>query len=524
MPVSEWPMAHDHDWQIVLIDDEADIREVLAVNLEDAGYKVATAANGEAGLELCRNLQPQIVITDVRMPKMGGIEVLETLKSEYPEMEVIVATAYGEMTLAIQALQLDASDFITKPINDEALHLALRRARQRYTSRRSLQDYAALLEKENAETTQELLKNLDFQRKLIDGSMDGILGCDETDIVVTCNQSLEEMTGYTKAASLHKMKFADFFPLGEAKRLKQELTSERFGGPDHLFLYEVNLLNQDGHHIPVQVSAITIKEGELPAGLVCFFRDLREIRRLEREMADQAGILHQDKMMSLGRLAASVAHEINNPLAGILNYARLMQRILGRGALAGEQQDKFQRYLSLVETETDRCSQIISSLLTFSRRSTPEFKEINVDDLLHRSAILGRHKMELQNIQLDYKLDENLPTVNGDFNQLQQCLINLIFNAMDAMPDGGAITLAVHYLQPEKTVTISVTDTGTGIAPEDLPHIFEPFFTTKKEGYGVGLGLSTVYGIMERHQGQVQVESRPGKGTTFTLRFPSPGR
>jgi PAS domain S-box-containing protein len=517
-------MVDDHDWQIVLLDDEADILEVLTINLEDAGYKVATAANGEAGLELCRALKPQIVITDLRMPKMGGLEVLAALKAEFPEMEVIVATAYGEMNLAIQALQLDASDFITKPINDEALHLALRRARQRYTSRRALQDYAALLEKENAETTQELLKNLDFQRKLIDGSMDAILGCDETDLVVTCNQSLEAMTGYAKAESLHKMKFADFFPPAEETRLKQELAADRFGGPGRLFLYEANLLSRDGHHIPVQVSAITIKEGLLPAGLVCFFRDLRDLRRLEREMADQAGILHQDKMMSLGRLAASVAHEINNPLAGILNYARLMQRILGRGALAGEQQDKFQRYLNLVESETDRCSQIISSLLTFSRRSTPEFKAIKVDELLKRSAILSRHKMELQNIRLVFDLAENLPTINGDFNQLQQCLINLIFNAMDAMPDGGTVTLAARCLPREKAVTVSVSDTGTGIAPEDLPHIFEPFFTTKKEGYGVGLGLSTVYGIMERHQGQVLVDSRPGRGTLFTLRFPAPGQ
>ena len=268
----------------------------LSINLKDAGYEVATAGNGQAGLELCRSLQPQIVITDLRMPQMGGLEVLEALKTEFPEMEVIVATAYGEMNLAIQALQLDASDFITKPINDEALHLALRRARQRFTSRRDARGYAALLEQENAETTQELLKNLDFQRKLIDGSMDGILGCDETGLVVTCNQSLEEMTGYTKAESLHKMEFPDFFPPGEEQRLKHELASERFGGPDRLFLYEANLMNRDGYQIPVQVSAITITEGPHPAGLVCFFRDLREIRRLEREMADQADILHQDKM------------------------------------------------------------------------------------------------------------------------------------------------------------------------------------------------------------------------------------
>jgi signal transduction histidine kinase len=223
--------------------------------------------------------------------------------------------------------------------------------------------------------------------------------------------------------------------------------------------------------------------------------------------------------MSLGRLSASVVHEINNPLFGVLNYVRLMLRILGRGDPKAESLEKFQRYLDLVEKETQRCSTIISSLLTFSRKSEPAFERVEVNALIDKCILLSRHKLELSHINLVSRIDENLPLINADANQLQQCIINLIFNAMDAMPDGGTLTLAGRYRQPENKVAICVQDTGQGIHEEDLPHIFEPFFTTKKEGHGVGLGLSTVFGIMEYHKGAVTVESQPGD-TAFTLHLP----
>lgn len=237
-------------------------------------------------------------------------------------------------------------------------------------------------------------------------------------------------------------------------------------------------------------------------------------------MEDQARILHQDKMMSLGRLAASVVHEINNPLSGILNYLRLMIRILQQGSPAPDRIEKFQHYLKLVEAETRRCSQIVSGLLSFSRMSPPNFGQVDIDALLERSILLSRHRLELGNIRLESSIQPNIPSVVGDFNQLQQCVINLIFNAIDAMPNGGALNLDGRYDADNDQVIITVKDSGRGISPENLPHIFEPFFTTKDEGFGVGLGLSTVYGIMERHKGTVKVESRPGEGAVFMLLLP----
>jgi PAS domain S-box-containing protein len=351
--------------------------------------------------------------------------------------------------------------------------------------------------------------------------MDGILGCDENESVVIFNKSMEQMLGCSRDRILHNMTLDRIFPQGEKQRLKAAIEGEKFGGKNRLHLYETNLLGMSGHQIPVQASATVLLDEGRETGLVYYFRDLREIRKLEQEVADQARILHQDKMMSLGRLAASVVHEINNPLAGILNYLHLMLQIINRGPLSEERREKFRGYLELVESETGRCSKIISSLLTFSRKSPPSFGEVQIEELINRCVILSQHKLELSNIKLTHSVAPNMPPVQGDFNQLQQCIINLIFNAIDAMPNGGSLELSGAVDTRDKRVAIRVKDTGSGIPEKDLAHIFEPFFTTKQEGYGVGLGLSTLYGIIEHHKGSVEVDSKVGKGTEFRILLPA---
>ncbi|MFH2093984.1 MAG: response regulator [Pseudomonadota bacterium] len=513
-------MENTIHWKIVLIDDEEDIRDVTSIVLEDAGFSVLTAENGEQGLSLCKSACPQLVMTDIRMPGMDGIQVLKTIKEKYPDIEVIVVTAFGEMSLAVQALQLDASDFIVKPIDQDGLLVALKRAKQRYTSRKALMEYTWFLEQETEKTAKELIKTYSFQKNLIENSMDGILACDDQGLVITFNRSMEKILGYDSNEVVNQFVFSDLFADNEDKILKKKMVTPEFGGENRLFLYETKLIGKSGEAVPVQVSAVTLWEKDVEKGWVCFFRDLRKLRTLERELADQASILHQDKMMSLGRLSASVVHEINNPLFGVLNYVRLMIRVLERGVPSLESIEKFQRYLDLVEKETERCSNIVSSLLTFSRKSDPAFGQVDMKGLLNKCILLSRHKLELSNIRLVSQISETLPLINGDANQLQQCIINLIFNAVDAMPDGGTLTLACTHMKDEKKMTISVKDTGLGIQKEDVSHIFEPFFTTKKEGYGVGLGLSTVFGIIEHHKGTVTVNSEPGN-TVFMLHLPA---
>ncbi|MCB2146839.1 MAG: response regulator [Deltaproteobacteria bacterium] len=513
-------MTTADQWPVLIIDDEQDIRDVTALTLMDAGYVVETAADGIEGLARCEQFAPRIVITDIRMPGMDGIQVLETIKQRFPDTEVIVATAFGEMETAIRALQLDASDFITKPIHTEAMMVALGRARHRYATRQQLKDYTRHLEKGLSRTTRQLEETVAFQDRLIESSMDGICGCDGSGKVITFNRSMERMLGFDRAEVLHRVTLEHFFSQVEYRRFREDLAASGHGGPNRLMLYETCLQDHNQQPVPVQLSATVLMEDAQSAGLVCFFRDLRRIHRLEQEMADQARLLHQDKMMSLGRLAASVAHEINNPLSGILNYIRLMLRAFKKGPLPSDRHAQFARYLELVETETDRCSKIVASLLTFSRRSPVSVGPVSINEILDRSIVLARHRLELGNISLATRIADPLPEVNGDANQLQQCLLNLIFNAVDAMSDGGTLTLSAAAEENPRTVVIQVTDTGIGIRAEDMAHIFEPFFTTKQEGHGIGLGLSTTYGIIDRHGGSLTAASQSGRGSTFEIRLP----
>ena len=514
------PSEQNMQWRILVIDDEADIREILQVVLEDAGFQVSPAPDGEVGLRLCESDPPHIVITDIRMPGIDGIAVLEQIKNRYVDIEVIVITAFSDMDVAIRALQLDASDFVTKPINETALHVALNRAKERYAAKKEIREYTELLEQQNALTLQELIESHAFRDRLIEYSMDGILGCDEDLKVITFNQSLQQMLGYGPKEAFDRLKLPDIFPAEKYQAFFEALDSPAYGGNNRLFLYETELLSKAGDLVPMQVSAARLYDDAKDAGLVCFFRDLREMRRLEQELADQEKILHQDKMMSLGRLAASIVHEINNPLSGMLNYMRLMKRILDRGALSGEAHKQFQEYLALIESETSRCSKIISSLLSFSRSSEPTFGNVDVADLLHRCLLLSQHKLKLQHIETHISVEDDISPIHGDFNQLQQSVINLIFNAVDVMPHGGKLWLTAKAEKQGGKVVIAVRDTGPGIAEADLPRLFEPFFSTKAAGYGVGLGLSTVYGIVKHHGGNITAANESGQGACFTMELP----
>jgi len=516
-------MTRREDWKLLLIDEDDGARQTLSAFLEDAGYIVLTVADGEGGIELCREESPQIIITAIELPDIDGIEVLKSIKKAYPYSEVIVTSVHNEIESALKSFRLDAADFITKPINEDTLMAALDRAKKRYEIQRKLQDYTAFLEERWMDTSEELAKIFNFQERLIESSIDGIIGCDYDRKIIIFNNSMEQMLGYPKNMVSGKMFFYQLFSSREWEKFQNQLDSEELGGEDKLFLSESTLISKKGEKIPVRLSAQVLFQGNEEIGLVAFFRDLRKVKRLKQQFLDQAQYLHQDKMISLGKLAASVVHELNNPLTGILNYVRLMIKILGRDSLSTEQIQKFQRYLDLMGSEVSRCSDIVSNLLAFSRKPKLEFSEVNINDLLEKSILLSKYKLTLQNIRIKTDLYPKIPEVLGDFNQLQQCLLNLIFNAADAMPDGGNLTIGSYFFPNKGLVEIKVTDKGRGIAREDLSKIFDPFFSTKKEGKGLGLGLSVVHAIIDRHKGSISAESRPGKGTVFTITLPLKG-
>jgi len=238
-----------------------------------------------------------------------------------------------------------------------------------------------------------------------------------------------------------------------------------------------------------------------------------ELKRAHDQM------LHAEKMASIGKMAAVVAHEINNPLSGILTYAKLLRKWIGNGKTEDEHRADAQQCLELIASESRRCGDLVKNLLTFSRTSPMNPEPADLNGIIERLVRLVQHKLEMTSIQLQLDLDDRLPPVYCDPAQIEQVLLALVMNAVDAMPRGGNLWLQTRRRSAAQAEA-KVRDDGSGIAPEILPHMFEPFFTTKETGHGVGLGLAISHGIIERHNGRIEVQSEPGKGTTFTITLP----
>ena len=233
-------------------------------------------------------------------------------------------------------------------------------------------------------------------------------------------------------------------------------------------------------------------------------------------------MLHQNKMASLGKLSASVVHEINNPVTGILNLTRLSQRILMEDALDRETVDLLLSHLRLMETETRRIGRITSNLLMFARQSKTEMKHLDVHKLIDETLSIDANMLKINHITVKRLFSDNIPLIYGSEDQLRQVFMNLTFNAAESMSqkEGGEITISTAFDAKEENLYIRFSDTGSGIPEANIPRLFEPFFSTKKEAKGVGLGLSVVYGIIQEHGGTIDVTSRPGQGATFTIMLP----
>jgi signal transduction histidine kinase len=269
----------------------------------------------------------------------------------------------------------------------------------------------------------------------------------------------------------------------------------------------VEFLTVIGNYIGVAVDNANMHKNIKEA-----YQDLKEV---------QEQIVWTEKLASLGKLAATIAHEINNPLAGVLNYIRLIIKQLSRNRFTHEKLEDISRYLKIMESETARCGEIVKDLLAFARRTKITMESNNIEDIINKTLNLISHELEIKELQLKKNIAPNLPKVQCDFKQIQQVLLNLMYNASEAMPSGGTLTITANRANGAKALLeVAISDTGCGISEKDMENIFEPFFTTKEEGKGVGLGLSVVYGIVAKHNGTITVESEPGKGSTFKVRLP----
>jgi len=290
-------------------------------------------------------------------------------------------------------------------------------------------------------------------------------------------------------------------------------------------IHELTGIHEQEHYENIVTHPLKDQDGEI-FKIIETWRDitgeisLRWEKRVAELKANLNMIVQEDRMITLGKLSASCVHEINNPIQGLLTFTHLMQHMLDEGAPSPEDLKAFRQHLTLMSRELERCGRIVTGLLSFSRAAPLCYTDLDLNEVMKEIISLIRHKAEIQNILLNVDLWAHPLIVKGDMNQLQQCFLNLIFNAMEAMPQGGQLDLIVELDSEQNKACIEVRDTGTGITPENMPHIFDPFFTTKGEGEGTGLGLSIVYGIIKNHMGHISVKNRNKKGCSFVVTFP----
>ncbi|MGC9194983.1 MAG: ATP-binding protein [Syntrophobacteraceae bacterium] len=354
----------------------------------------------------------------------------------------------------------------------------------------------------------------DFTEKLIQSSTTAIVTADMKGRILTMNPAAEELTGYALEEAQKKITTVDLYPAGQAKQIMKILRDESMGGKGKLHLRRFTLINAKGEEIPVDLSAAIIYEGETEAATVGVFNDLREnLKQAQREREMAALNARMEKMASLGQLAAGVAHEINNPLTGILFYASLLLESL-------EENDPRRKSLTRMYEDARRCGRIIKNLLTYSRQEPPRKEILNLNALLENSlALIGEREFYVD-LKIAKDLYGQMMLIEGDKDQLGQVFVNLVLNAVDSMEQKGTLTLRTFLDKSGLNGCIEISDTGRGISKENLPFIFDPFFTTKAPGKGTGLGLSTAYGIVKENGGSLWVKATGEHGTTFAVELP----
>lgn len=359
----------------------------------------------------------------------------------------------------------------------------------------------------------ELREANQFLRNLIESSVDGIIAADMKGNIIIFNKGAEALTGYTAEEVIGKVHITQIYPEGVAKEVMKKLRSPDYGGVGKFTPTQLNIIHKQGEQIPVQLSATLIyDEAGREVASVGIFTDLRPRLKMEKEIQEiQQALLQSEKLAAMGRLTSQIAHELNNPIYGIMNTLELLKTEI-------PPESKRRRILELSLSETHRLAEMLRNMLSFSKPEEEERRPINLNELLEGILLIVDKQMQEANIKVKTYFDERLPTVMASTNQLRQVILNMVKNAKEAMPKGGTLTIATG--REKDRVLIHIRDTGIGIPEEHRNKIFEAFFTTKQKVKGVGLGLSVCYGIIKSHGGEIKVESEEGKGTHFTISLP----
>jgi len=493
--------------KILLVDDEVSILNMMKLSLETDGYEVVTATNGRQAIAAYKNELPDLVLLDVRMPGMDGLTILSLIKEINKDAEVIIISGHGDMDVAVECMRKEASNFLPKPISDELLSLSIQRSLERVNLKRKLKQYTRNLETLVREANVELERAYQFRENIIENSPDAIVCIRKGGEIIIFNSAAEKLTGYSKGEVIGKMNIVELYPPGVARKIMKDLKSPDFGGKDILQKRQVSIVHQNGEDIPVYISAAILYENGVEAGSMGVFTDLREKLRLEKQL------LRSEKLSSLGKLSAGIAHEINQPLTGVLTFAHLLLKKFKDDVSTCKD-------LEIIVRETTRIRGIVQGILDFAREMPMQKKPWIIHQILDQTLEIVIHQQRFFGITLEKEYDGAMQPIIADSNLMEQVFMNIILNALDAMKGSG--TLIIRTRDLKDAVEIDFQDTGLGMPEEILDKIFDPFFTTKEstEGMGMGLGLAVSYGIVKNHNGEITVVSKEGLGSTFTIRLP----
>ncbi|OGS06508.1 MAG: hypothetical protein A2270_07430 [Elusimicrobia bacterium RIFOXYA12_FULL_51_18] len=516
----------NHKAKILIVDDDAQISEMISEALMSKGYEISDAFDGKQAVAKVSAEKFDLVVMDIQMPVMDGITAMGEIKKIDPAIEVIIATGHGTMGTAVQSMRKGAFDYIHKPFEITELFTVVEKA----LAKRKFNDITKAIF--------STIKSEELLRIVID-SVTGVLKADESLLVlldkaerpyIAISDGLED--DQRKSSRLEvcgrvlKRLAADGFE--PVVLIEDPSGDKRFADIKHLSdvqfammlpLMEtgglIGLININRSQPEEYFSENDLQKAKIFGSLVNLA--LKNANLYKQLQETQSQLIQAEKMSALGQLAGGLAHEINNPLSGILGLTQLVLETTPPGTQTHQD-------LTDIEKAVFRCKKIITSLLSFARQEKTQMEPVNISETIEETLVLCARQMELKHIKIVKRFGESLPLVNADFQQLMQVFLNLLTNAKDAMPDGGTITISTLPPSPDpdgrRMITVSFADTGAGIPREILDRVFDPFFTTKPAGKGTGLGLSVCLGILNRHNGTISAESEAGKGSVFTLRLP----
>ncbi|MBW1916708.1 MAG: PAS domain S-box protein [Deltaproteobacteria bacterium] len=350
---------------------------------------------------------------------------------------------------------------------------------------------------------QELRHRHEFESRLIRISIDGIIANDRQGNILIYNEGAQKILGYRPDEVIGKLNVAQLYPPGLAREIKKKIYSEDYGGPGKLENFETVLKGKDEILVPVWLSACLIYEDDQEVGVVGFFRDISERKRMEEKL------LQNERLATVGKMAAHIGHEIKNPLMLIGGFARQVQR-------SASLDEKDQRKLQIIQEETERLERFLTDLGSFTRVSAPHKKPGEIIAIIHDVAEMMEPSFKEQEVEFSLQQPSEVPIFSFDSGQLRQVFLNLFKNALEAMPTGGELRVQVETVDHD--LHLIVADTGQGIPPQVQKELFNPFFTTKDKGTGLGLAISRQ--IIEQHQGDITIESEVRRGTRCIIRLP----